>query len=224
MSAVGRGGRACYLLAGMGLLYSMVGGCAATEEEIRKSQGYYQEGLATLPSDRQRAFVSFQKAVQLNPNNKEARYALGHVYAMQGKLAKAEEEFRAAIKIDEDYSEAHTYLGQIFASQSRWDEAIQSYRRALANPLYVTPDLAWFHLGRALVQKGDLQAAMEAFEDALTTSPPSVPPALTHLELAQVYIKLGDVTKAREALKQVALLDPKGEYAAVTAELLARLK
>ncbi|MCP9451227.1 MAG: tetratricopeptide repeat protein [Nitrospira sp.] len=221
---VGRWGGAGYLLAGVGLLGSVLGGCAATEEEIRKSQGYYQEGLATLPGDRQRAFVSFQKAVQLNPNNKEARYALGHVYAMQGKLTKAEEEFRAAIKIDEDYSEAHTYLGQILASQSRWDEAIKSYRRALANPLYVTPDLAWFHLGRALAQKGDLQAAMEAFEDALTTSPPSVPPAMTHLELAQVYIKLGYVTKAREALKQVELLDQKGEYAAVTAELLARLK
>lgn len=220
----GKVGRAGSLLAGMGLLCSLLGGCAATEEEIKKSQGYYQEGLATLPSDRQRAFVSFQKAVQLNPNNKEARYALGHVYAMQGKLAKAEEEFRAAIKIDEDYSEAHTYLGQILASQNRWDEAIKSYRRALANPLYITPDLAWFHLGRALAQKGELQAAMEAFEDALTTSPPSVPPAMTHLELARVYVKLGYVKKAREALKQVELLDQKGEYAAAAAELLARLQ
>ncbi|MCP9438876.1 MAG: tetratricopeptide repeat protein [Nitrospira sp.] len=202
----------------------LLAGCTASEETIRKSQGYYQEGVASLPGDRQRAFVSFQKAVQLNPDNKEARYALGHVYAMQGKLAKAEEEFRAAIKIDEDFSEAHTYLGQILASQGRWDEAITSYRRALANPLYVTPDLAWFHLGRALEQKGDLQASMEAFEDALATSPPSIPPAMTQLELGRLYVKLGYLAKAREALKKVEMLDQNGEYATAVAELSAQLK
>lgn len=206
------------------VLLILLVGCTVSEETIRKSQGYYQEGVASLPGDRQRAFVSFQKAVQLNPNNKEARYALGHVYVMQGKLAKAEEEFRAAIKIDEDFSEAHTYLGQILASRSRWDEAIASYRRALANPLYATPDLAWFHLGRALEQKGDLQASMEAFEDALATSPPSIPPAMTQLELGRLYVKLGYWAKAREALKKVEMLDQNGEYATAVAELSAQLK
>ena len=131
-------------------LISIWGGCANDKEVLQKSQGYYQEGVASLPGDRQKAFVSFQKSVQLNPSNKEPRYALGHVYALQGKLSHAEEQFRAAIKIDETYSEAHTYLGQVLANQNRWDEAIQSYRQALANPLYPTPDLARFHLGRAL--------------------------------------------------------------------------
>ncbi len=202
----------------------MLGGCATSEEAAKKSQGYYQEGVASLPSDRQKAFVSFQKSVQSNPNNKEARYALGHVYAEQGKWSKAEEEFRAAIKIDEDFSEAHTYLGRILAGQNRWDEAIKSYRQALANPLYSTPDLARYHLGRALAQKGDLQASMEVLEDAMVVSPPSVPPAMTHLELGRVYVKLGYTAKAREVLKKVAALDQGGEYAAAAAELLAGLK
>jgi Tfp pilus assembly protein PilF len=199
-------------------------GCAASEESIKKSQGYYQEGVASLNGDRQKAFVSFQKSVQLNPNNKDSRYALGHVYALQGKLSQAEEEFRAAIKIDENFSEAHTYLGQILASQNRWDEAIKSYRQALANPLYATPDLARFHLGRALAQKGDLQASMEALEDATVATPPSVPPAMAQLELGRVYVKLGYTAKAREALKKAATLDQGGDYAAAATELLARLK
>ena len=76
--------------------------------------------MATLNADRQKAFVSFQKAVQLNPNNKDAHYGLGHIYALQGKLPLAEQEFRAAIKIDEAFSEAHPYLGQVLASQNRW--------------------------------------------------------------------------------------------------------
>lgn len=205
-------------------LISMLGGCASDKEVMQKSQGHYQEGIASLPGDRQKAFVSFQKSVQLNPANKEARYALGHVYALQGKLSYAEEQFRAAIKIDETYSEAHTYLGQVLANQDRWEEAIECYRQALANPLYPTPDLARYHLGRALAQQGDLQASMEALEDAISASPPSVPPARTHLELGRVYYKLGYTTRARESLKKVGTLDKGGELARAADELLTRLK
>ena len=205
-------------------LISMLSGCATDKEVVQKSQGHYQEGVASLPGDRQKAFVSFQQSVQLNPANKEARYALGHVYALQGKLSNAEEQFRAAIKTDETYSEAHTYLGQVLANQDRWDEAIKSYRQALANPLYPTPDLARFHLGRALAHQGDLQGSMEALEDVASASPPSVPPAMTHLELGRVYSKLGYTTRAREVLKKVATLDKSGELTAAAAELLTRLK
>jgi tetratricopeptide (TPR) repeat protein len=210
-------------LAWFGLL-SALGGCAPNKEAIQKSKGYYQEGVANLTADRQRAFVSFQRSVQLNPNNKESRYALGHVYALQGKLPQAEKEFRLAIKIDKNFSEAHTYLGQILASQDRWDEAIKSYREALANPLYSTPDLARFHLGLALAQQGDLQASMEVLEDAVRVSPPSVPPARTHLELGRVYYKMGYTTMAREELEKVTTLDKDGEFAAAATKLLAQLK
>lgn len=221
----GRASRAtgpCYVLVCF-ILAAGLEGCA-NEELVKKSQGYYQEGVASLSTDRQRAFVSFQKSVQLDPDNKQARYALGHVYAMQGKLSKAEEELRAAIRIDEDFSEAHTYLGQIFSSQNRWDEAIKSYRQALSNPLYATPDLARFHLGRALAQQGNFQASLEALEDAVGVSPPSVPPAMSYLELGRVYLKLGLTARAREALAKAAAFDEGGEYSAAARELLARLK
>jgi tetratricopeptide (TPR) repeat protein len=212
------------LLVCVGIL-SLLGGCATDKDLIQKSQGHYQEGVASLPGDRQKAFVSFQQSVQLNPANQEARYALGHVYALQGKLSYAEEQFRAAIKADETYSEAHTYLGQVLANQDRWDEAIQSYRQALANPLYLTPDLARFHLGRALAHQGDLQGSIEALEDAVSASPPSVPPAMTHLELGRVYYKMGYTTRARDILKKVATLDKSGgELAAAAADLLTQLK
>jgi len=79
-------------------------GCATSEETKQQSKGYYQEGMASLEHDRQKAYVSFQKAVQLDPDNKEARYGLGHILVYQGKLPQAESEFRSAIKIDGNYS------------------------------------------------------------------------------------------------------------------------
>lgn len=206
------------------LALGWLSGCATSEGSIQKSKGYFQEGVASLEFDQQKAFVSFQKAVKLDPNNKEARYGLGHILAMQGKLPQAEEEFMAAIKLDENYSEAHTYLGQILEKQGRWTESIAAFRQALTNPLYATPDLARFHLGRLLAHEKDFQGAVEAFEDALVVSPPNVSPALLHLELGRAYYKLGFEQRSRETLTKVMTLDKSGEYAAVAKELLTRLK
>mgnify|MGYP000847519089 FL=1 len=219
--------RASRILGSSCLLFSLtlaaLGGCA-NEENLRKSKGFYQEGVARLSSDQQQAYVSFQKAVKLNPDNKEAHYGLGHIYASQGRLRLAEESFREAIRIDGDYAEANTYLGQVLASQDRWKDAIAAYRQALNNPLYPTPDLARFQLGKALMHEGDLQGAMEVLEDATTVTPPNVPPAMLQLELARVYHKLGFDVRAREALSKVSTLDKTGEQAAAAQELLGKLK
>ena len=214
---------ACPLLVSA-LLIGWLSGCATSEGSAQKSKGYYQEGIASLEYDQQKAFVSFQKAVKLDPNNKEARYGLGHILALQGKLVHAEEEFTAATKLDDSYSEAYTYLGQVLEKQERWTEAIAAFRQALTNPLYATPDLARFHLGRILAHEGNFQGAMEAFEDALVVNPPNVPPALLHLELGRVYYKLGFERRSKETLTKVTTLDKGGEYAAAAKELLTRLK
>ena len=213
---------ALVVLSTLALLF--LAGCATSEETKHKSQGYYQEGMAALDRDRQKAYVSFQKAVQLDPGNKEAHYALGHILRIQDKLPQAEAEFREAIKIDENYSEAHTYLGQVLTYQDRWPEAIAEFRHALSNPLYSTPDLARFHLGKALAHEGDYQGAMEALEDALAVNPSNVPPAALQLELGKVYYKLGFERRAKEALTKVTTLEKTGPNATAAKEILARLK
>ena len=217
----GRGVWQGVLLSG---LICLLASCAPSHQDLRKSEGYYREGLANLTTDRQRAFVSFQKAVQLNPDNKDAHYGLGHIYAQQGKYREAEAEFRQVLRLDEEHSATHTYLGQILASQGRLDEAIAEYRLALANPLYETPDLARFHLGRALVKTGDMKAAVGAFEDAALVNPPNISPALLNLELGRAYLGLGFDQRAKETLQKVAAMDNGGEYGVAATELLKNMK
>jgi type IV pilus assembly protein PilF len=201
----------------------VVGGCA-TEEKVKKADGYYQEGMAHLSSDRQKSFVSFQKAIQYNPRHRDAHYSIGHLYVLQGKYKQAEEEFRNAIRIDPDYSEAHNYLGDVLAEEDRWTEALEAYRRALSNPLYSTPDIAWFNMGLAYAHEGDMEKAIQAFEDARVVSPPSLSPAKLNLELGKAYYKLGYNVQAREALSRVTDLDKGGQYAMAADKLLERLK
>jgi type IV pilus assembly protein PilF len=205
------------------IMIGWAAGCMS-QENVKKANGYYQEGVAHLETDRQQAFVSFQKAIQMNPNHKEAHYSLGDLYARQGKYPEAEHEFQQALRINSDYSEASNYLGEIYARQSRWHEAIEAYRRALSNPLYGTPDLARYNLGLALAHQGDLEGAAQAFQDALLIDPPNVPPAAVHLELGRIYQQLGYNIKARQALARVSSLDRGGPYAAAAEKLLERLK
>ena len=212
----------CRLLLALAAMPGLV--ACASEDHQKRADGYYQEGVALLRTDPQGAFVSFQRAVQANPSHKDALYYLGHMYARQGKLEAAEQQFREVLRIDPDYSEAHTYLGQVLAQFGRWDEAIASYRRALTNPLYVTPDLARFHLGRALAHQGDMEHAIEAYEDALLVKPLSVPEEALRLELGRAYYRLGRDEQAREALVRVVSLDQNGQYADAANELLGRLR
>jgi tetratricopeptide (TPR) repeat protein len=211
------------LVIGVVLIPLVTLGCA-TQDKIKKSNGYYHEGLANFETERQQAFISFQKAIQMNPRHKEAHYYLGHLYALQGKYKEAEEELRTALRIDSDYSEAHNHLGQVYEKMDRWPEAIRSYRRALENPLYTTPDLARWNLGLALAHEGDHRAATQAFEDALLISPPNVPSAAIHLELGRAYGKLGFYRQAREALTRVSNVDKGGQYAAEAERLMERLR
>jgi type IV pilus assembly protein PilF len=202
------------------MIAAMLGGCQ-TEESIRKATGYYQEGLANMETDRRQAFVSFQKAVQLNPSHREAHYYLAHLYTLQTKYPQAVAELREVLAIDPDYAEAHNYLGQVLEAQGQWRDAVVEYRTALRNPLYATPDIALYRLGRALAHEGEYEPAMTALEDAIRITPPSQPLAPVLLELARVYIKLGYTSKAREALHEVTKLEKTGANA-VAAEALMR--
>lgn len=213
------------LASAVGVIVALCGGVAgcANEERVTKADGYYREGVANLPSDQQAALVSFQKAILENPKHRDAHYNIGHIYSLREKYPQAEAEFREVLRIDPTYSEACTYLGNVLAEQDRWNEAIENYRRALKNPLYETPDVALYNLGKALAHLGDMQGAAQAYEDALRVSPPNVLPARINLDLGLVYYRLGNNDKARDALVRAISLDKGGPYAADADKLLKRL-
>lgn len=200
-------------------------GCIS-EERIKKSEGYYQEGVAMLNTDQQSAYVSFQKALKENPNNRNAHYSVALIYATQEKFPEAEAEIRETLDIDPDYPEALNFLGQLLVRQGKRQEAILAFRKAANSPLYTTPDAAYYQMGLALELEGDMQGAKGAFEEALKVVPPNVQPALVYLELGRVHYRLGEDAKAREALARAVSLD-KDKSGGVSAEakaLMERLK
>jgi Tfp pilus assembly protein PilF len=203
-------------------------GCASQQDlrkPLRESEGYYKEGESFLATDQQRALVAFQKAIQLNPDNFDAHYALGSIYFQRKEFSTAEREFRASLEINPNSGEALNYLGRVLmVQQLRRPEAIEVLRKATALPLYPTPDLAYTDLGSVLEIEGDLPGAIQAYQNALKIDPPNFPRPILYLSVGRVYLKLGDSANAQTALSQAKTLDPDGTVGTEASRLMQRLK
>ena len=205
----------------------LLAGCVSAEEiakRERESDGYYKQGLSHMDSSQQQAFVSFQKALQSNPDNYDALYALGSIHFQRKEYADAERAFRRCITLRPDDGEAMNFYGRTLIELQRLPEAVDVLRKTAALPLYATPDKAYSSLGYALSLQGDKAGAIRAYQEALKIDPPTVPRALLHLELGRIYMAQGETIKAREALAQVKALDPQGTAGAEATKLMQKLK
>ena len=206
---------------------SVLAGCVSVEtikKREKESEGYYQQGLSVLETDQQRAFVSFQQAIQAKPGNYDAHYALGSIYFLRGEYDNAEREFRTCVKLDPNNGDALNFLGRTLLMQSRLPEAVETLEKATSLPLYASPDQAYANLAAALDKRGDTQGAIRALQSALKIEPPKVPRALIYFELGRMYMRLGEDGKAREAFAQAKVLDPQGTVGAQAARMMKQLR
>jgi len=70
-------------------------------------------------------------AIELEPGNPEAHYALGMSLAMQNKTAEAMEAFRRTVECDPKYADAWYALGNGFEEQGMLEEAQAHFQRAV---------------------------------------------------------------------------------------------
>lgn len=219
------GGRVSWLLMGL-LAVVVLTGCASHDDartRVRESEGHYKEGVSFVETDQQRAFVAFQKAIALNPQNFDAHYSLGSIYFKRKELIEAEREFRVAAELDPNNGETLNYLGRTLMLQGRGPEAIEVLKKVTTLPFYGKPDIAFTDLGAVLESEGDIAGAVEAYKSALRTDPPNIPRSFIYLWLGRLYMKQGDIPKAQSALSQAKALDPDGTVGTEAANLIHRL-
>lgn len=162
--------------------------------------GYYSEGKI------QQAFVEFQHAYELNPQNKEVLYAIGIIYLLNfDETQKAIEHFQKAVKIDPDYSEVYNNLGYAHAKIGKFDAAIPFYKKAVSNLLYATPEKAFANMGKAYYKLGRYDEASAAYKEAIKRAPNF---DLPYLGLALCYNATGKYGDASAALSHAIALNP----------------
>lgn len=153
----------------------------------------------------QSAFVQFQKALQIDPDNKNALNGLGLVYFELEEFEKAKELFLKTVYIDPDFSDAYNNLGVTYMKIGQWTEAIESFKKALSNPLYQNVERAFYNCGVAYYRTGQYELAMNEFKSSIKRVP-SFP--LPYYGLALAYNKSGRYGDAAAIITKAIEMDP----------------
>jgi tetratricopeptide (TPR) repeat protein len=156
------------------------------ESEGRQLLHYFR-----LLQEEHQNLLDFKTAIVLNPNDADAFYRLGVIYARIGRYYAASQAYTAALEIAPDHLDALNNLGNIHLRQRRLLQAIDAYNKVLA----LAPDYARAHhnLGNAYVLLGDATHAIEAFEAAVNRDPAYAQPRQM---LSQLYRRSGRVVAA----------------------------
>ena len=97
----------------------------------KKSVDLVQEGIGY--SDREdydKAMESFLRAIEKDPGNARAYFALGGIYNFKKQHEKAVEAFKTAVNLDPAYYDAYYGLGYTYEILGKKEEAEEAYLKS----------------------------------------------------------------------------------------------
>lgn len=168
--------------------------------------------VLSLALDQQQKFaeaaVSYQAAIQLQPNTPDLYFNLGIVYTQLDQLQNAEHAYRKAIQLQPGFFEAHGNLGTILQRQGNLDGAIECYETGLR----IQPQDArgHFNLGTVLRDKGLLDEAVKHYQQAIQLFSNY---SDAYNNLGETYRDLGNMPEAIQQYQQALLRNPQHAHA-----------
>lgn len=173
----------------------------ANEADFHKEIGF----AYFIEKNYQLAYAEFHKALQIDPNNKEALHGLALVHMEFQEYEMARDLFLRVLSIDPNYADAWFNLGICYQKLDLHKEAVEAFGKALSNPLFVTQDKAYFGQGLSLYRLGKYEDARQAFDKAIKRNILLMP---SHYYLSLCYQKLGLYPEASQTLKTAIKIDP----------------
>jgi tetratricopeptide (TPR) repeat protein/ribosome biogenesis GTPase A len=174
----------------------------AIEKRPDHARAAYLLGLALArKNDLAGAESAFNQAIAARADFAEAYLAQGETRRRAGQIEPAAESFRKALENgiggDAQRGEAYRGLGAAYLILGRLDKAVRELRKAAAQ----LPDdvEAQGLLGRALLARGDLDAARLCLEKATANAQPSEATGAVLCALGHLYRKAGRTVDAEAA-------------------------
>lgn len=179
------------------LLLAVLAGCVTTVQSPfnRKAdadkavQSHVQLGLAYIQEgDYVTAQSRLERALQIDPKAAGAHAAMGLVYQRQGEPELAEAAFKRALSFDKGYTRGRTYYAAFLYEQGRFAEAVRQFEIASEDTAYQDRAQIFANLGLVHARMENLDAALQAYERALSlsrVSPPNVLLAISQLKHMQ---------------------------------------
>ena len=174
--------------------------CTAQEVEVKppsvRAEGYYEIGISYLQvGEIPLALKYLFKARDLNPKSARVYNAIGVAFLKKGDLKLAEENLKKAVSLKKDFSEGYLNLGILYEKKNNLELARKMYLKALSNPLYMTPEVAYYRLALLELKEGKKDSAVEYLEKSINSNPDYVP---AQLKLAEIFTEEGKLQQAKE--------------------------
>ena len=201
-----------------------LGGCATSStDRSKEAELFYQMGVSYFNEGQvQAAYVQLQKALQIEPKDKGILNSIGLVHLALEEYGEAAEFFERAVALDPGFSDGFNNLGVSYMKLKRWEDAMIAFRKALSNPLYQTPERAYYNLGMCLYRSGEYEQAVTAFRNAARRAPLF---PLPYYGLALSFNKMGRYGDASLAMAKALEADPsyKGDRKKFVEEMKQKL-
>ena len=146
------------------------------------------------------AVREYKHAAELNPQIPGVRSALGDLYVSASDYESAEKAYGEELQLNPVSAVVNYRYGVVLEQLGRSPEAVPYLQKALASD----PALgeAYFHLGRAYFDQGDLKKAEAAWLNALNQKLPPQMEVSLHLQLSQLYRKTDRPETAEKHLRE----------------------
>jgi tetratricopeptide (TPR) repeat protein len=196
-------------------------------EILREAASYKIRGDSVLNAgEYDQAIVYYQKAIDINPNNTDARAGMENAHGKQEKRKEAEaykkkgDEFfesggyeqaitsyQQAIATDPLYAKAHYAMGTIHDRFRRFDQSIACYQKAIE----IDPNDAEAHynMGDAYADLKKYAQAVPCYQKSIDINPSY---ANAHFYLGCAYDELKQYDKSIPCYQNYSNLDPKNAY------------
>ena len=159
-----------------------------------------------------------QRAIDLYPEFYEAHLLLGTALMDAREWKKAETAFQKAVELKAGSAAAIIPLGEVYWRQKRYDEAEKILMQGLK-----LDDKSWhgyFTLARLYWDLDNIAKAAPAVGRTLQLKPDFAP---GHLLAGNILLRINQRERALAAYQEYLRLEPKGEFAQQTRELVQKL-
>lgn len=161
----------------------------------------------------EKAEVSAQKALSLNPDNspalslidelKNAHYENGITSLNDKQYRDAVSTFEKVISLDSNFKHTHYNLGRAYICLRQYDKAITSLQSSIDT--HSASDDVHFLIGSAYIEQRLFDKSIQHLEQAINADPNLLQ---AHYNLAWAYRETGNLEAATNAVTETLRLDP----------------
>ncbi|MDT7689538.1 MAG: hypothetical protein QOE46_2297 [Acidobacteriota bacterium] len=185
------------------------------------AQAELEKGRTALLDDKDidKGIAHLEKAVGVYPKFYEAQLLLGTAYMDAGKWEQSEAALRRAHELNTKSGASLVALGEVYRHQRKYAEAEKVLNEGLA--LEDKSASGHFTLGRVYWDRGDFVKAGPQVGRALQLKPDY---AEAHLLAGNILLRARQAENALVEFQEYLRLDPKGEFAVETRQLVEKIK